>query len=142
MVALASSRLAPYGERAEVRLCGMDVRLPVPDRSVDRVVSTYVIDLLSEADTDRLLAEAMRTLRPDGRLCLVGITHGVSLLGRMVSAIWTGVHTLRPSLVGGCRPVVLGPRLEGGEWSIEHSAVVRMWGISSEVLVAAPGRTR
>jgi ubiquinone/menaquinone biosynthesis C-methylase UbiE len=138
MVALASSRLAPYGERADVRLCDTEVRLPVPDGSVDRVVSTYVIDLLSETDTRRLLAEARRVLRHDGRLCLVGLTRGVSLLGRTVSSIWTGIHGLRPAWVGGCRPVVLAPQLERSGWSIGHSWIVRTWGIPSEVLVAGP----
>lgn len=138
MVALASSRLTPYRDRAEVRLCNGGVDLPVPDASVDRVVSTYVTDLLSDADIGRLLEEAKRALTPDGRLCLVGITHGVGLVGRMVSRMWSAIHALRPSLVGGCRPMLLVPHLAGPDWSIVHSAIVQAWGISSEVLVAGP----
>jgi len=138
MVALASSRLGPYRGRAEVRLCAGAVDLPVPDASVDRVLSTYVADLLSEDDIRRLLAEARRVLTPGGRLCLAGITPGVSLLGRMVSGIWTRVHAISPALVGGCRPVRLGPDLATSGWSIVHSAVVQAWGISSEVLVSTP----
>jgi hypothetical protein len=37
--------------------------------------------------------------------------------------------------------MALAPRLAGAAWSILHSAVVRAWGLSSEVLVAAPART-
>lgn len=136
MVALASSRLALYRDRAEVRLCGGQVTLPVPGASVDRVVSTYVTDLLSEANIRGLLEEARRALTPDGLLCLVGITHGVSLVGRVVSSVWSAIHSLRPSLVGGCRPMLLAPQLARTEWSVVHSAVVQAWGISSEVLVA------
>jgi len=140
MVAVASSRLTPYRDHAEVRLCHGGVDLPVPDASVDRVVSTYVTDLLSEADIDRLLEEAKRALTPDGRLCLVGITHGVGPAHRMVSRLWTAIHSLRPSLVGGCRPMVLVTHLAGPDWSIVHSSIVQAWGISSEVLVAVPLR--
>lgn len=140
MVALASSRLTQYRDRAEVRLSNGDVDLPVPDGSVDRVVSTYVTDLLSDADVGRLLEEAKRALTPDGRLCLVGITHGVGLVARMVSRIWSVIHTLRPSLVGGCRPMLLVPQVAGPDWTIAHSAIVQAWGISSEVLVAGPLR--
>jgi SAM-dependent methyltransferase len=138
MVALASHRLRPYGQRAEVRRCEGQVELPVPDRSVDRILSTYVIDLLSEGDTHRLLEEARRSLTPGGFLCLVGLTHGVSLVGRVVSSVWTVIHSVRPALVGGCRPMVLTPRLERTGWSILHSTVVRKWGIPSEVVVASP----
>jgi hypothetical protein len=101
-------------------------------------VSTYVTDLLSDADIRGLLAEAKRALTPDGRLCLVGITHGVRLVGRIVSRTWSAIHTLRPSLVGGCRPMSLLPQLTGPDWSIVHWAIVQVWGISSEVLVAGP----
>jgi len=142
MVALASSRLRAYGQRAEVRRCEGQVELPVPDGSVDRVVSTYVIDLLSEADTHRLLEEAKRALKPGGHLCLVGLTDGVSPLGRVVSSLWTVIHAVRPALVGGCRPMVLTPRLERTGWSILHSTVVRKWGIPSEVVVASPSQGR
>jgi len=138
MVALASSRLAPFGDRAEVRLSHGDVDLPVPDASVDRVVSTYVTDLLSDSDVDRLLEEARRALTTEGCLCLVGITDGVRLVGRMVSRVWAAIHALRPSLVGGCRPKVLAPHLTDRAWSIVHSAIVQAWGIPSEVLVARP----
>src|SRR6266508_882694 len=138
MVALASSKLAPYRERAEVRLCDGQVALPVPDSSADRVVSAYVTDLLSETYTLLFLEEAKRALKPDGLLCLVGVTHGVGLLGHLVSGFWTAIHRLRPSLVGGCRPVLLTPQLERTGWSIVYSAVVRTWGIPSEVLVAGP----
>jgi len=138
MVALASSRLSPYRDRAEVRPSDGSVALPVPDASVDRVVSTYVTDLLSDADVGALLGEARRVLVPDGRLCLVGITHGVGLVGRVVSRGWSAVHRLLPSLVGGCRPMSLAPRVTGPDWAIVHSAVIQAWGIPSEVLVAGP----
>jgi len=110
----------------------------VANASIDRVVSTYVTDLLSEADTHRLLEEAKRALAPDGRLCLVGMTRGVGVLGRVVSGIWSTVHALRPSLVGGCRPVQHAPLLAATGWSLVHSGIVQAWGVSSEVLVARP----
>lgn len=136
MVGLAASRLAAYRERAEVRLCGGQVSFPVADASVDRVLSTYVTDLLPEASIRELLAESRRVLTPDGRLCVVGLTHGVSLVGRVVSNLWSALHSLRPAWVGGCRPMRLAPQLAGGGWSVVHSAVVQAWGLSSEVLVA------
>ena len=70
MVGLAGSALAPWAGRARVELTDGGVHLPVPDASVDRVVSTYVLDLLTPADAARLHrrgapgAAARRTARP------------------------------------------------------------------------------
>lgn len=138
MVSLAASRLRQYDDRAEVRLCSGDMELPVPDASVHRVLSTYVTDLLSEADIRRLLKEAKRALTPDGYLCLVGITHGERFVGRIVSRTWSAIHRLRPSLVGGCRPMSLVAHVNAPDWAIVHRAIVQSWGISSEVLLAMP----
>ena len=66
MVELARAALAPWAGRARVELTDGSVHLPVPDASVDRVVSTYVLDLLSPADADAFIAEARRVLRPGG----------------------------------------------------------------------------
>jgi SAM-dependent methyltransferase len=140
MIALAAARLAPYRDRAEVLRSDGTVNIPASDGSVDRVVSTYVADLLSEADTGRLLEEARRALKPHGRLCLVGLTRGKGLAGRIVSGAWSAIHALRPSWVGGCRPQVIRSRLAAGGWFIHHASVIRSWGISSEILVASPGR--
>ena len=38
------------------------------------VVSTYVLDILSDADIASMLRESHRLLRPGGVLCLTGLT--------------------------------------------------------------------
>lgn len=43
------SRLVRFGRRGGVLQTGGPVRLPLSDGSVDRVIATYVIDLLSSA---------------------------------------------------------------------------------------------
>jgi len=55
MTAIARERLQPFGEQAVVQTT--DGRLPVdrPDASVDRVVLTYVLDLLSDAGIQTVL---------------------------------------------------------------------------------------
>lgn len=39
-----------------------NVTFPLSDHSVDRVIATYVLDLLSEADIGRFFVEANRVL--------------------------------------------------------------------------------
>lgn len=136
MVRIARDRLRPWGERAEVRQSPGAVVLDEADAGFDRFIATYVLDLLSEEDISRLLAEAHRVLVPGGLLCLASLTEGQSLLAKSVTAVWKMVHAVRPALVGGCRPIRLARYLNDGDWRITHRAFITR-GISSEVVVAA-----
>jgi len=136
MMNLATERLAPYAERARVIQSDGTTRFPLADNSVDRVISTYVLDLLSDADIGEVVREAHRVLVVGGKLCLVSLTTGTTLPSRIVSAIWMKMFRLRPSLVGGCRPIRLGRFLDPGCWELEHGKVVSAFGIPSEVSVA------
>ncbi len=136
MQQLASERLRPWENRAEARLSDGSTRLEVTDASVDRIVSNYVLDLLSVEAIDAFLNEAHRTLQPDGRLCLTGLTFGAHLSSRLLIAGWRTVHWMRPALVGGCRPLELRDHLDRDSWRIEFREVVTAYGIPSEVVVA------
>ncbi len=135
MVGLATGRLEPFGARAQVTLSDGEVRFPVPDHSVDRVVSSYVLDLLSEADIERFFAEAYRVLRPTGRACIASLTRGVSLPSRIVSALWMAVFRVSPRVVGGCRPIRPRSFVDADRWRVVHRRVVTPFAVPSEVLV-------
>ncbi len=138
MVRLAKARLASFGPRATVRQTDGGLTFDRPDGAVDRVVATYVLDLLSRGDARTLIGEAHRLLAADGRLCLAGLTWGEGLLARAVSWGWDRLHAFRPEWVGGCRPLRMRPFLEGACWQVRHHRVVTGWGVPSEVLVAVP----
>jgi ubiquinone/menaquinone biosynthesis C-methylase UbiE len=137
MVGLARQRLAGWQDRAEIRQSDGSPHIQAPDRTFDRFMSTYVLDLQSAEDISIVLDEAHRVLLPDGLLCLVSATHGQTPLERFVMALAGGLHSLSPSLVGGCRAVDLRSFLES-HWRIVHRNVVSRWGIPSEVVVASP----
>ncbi len=136
MVELARARLARFGERAQVEPSDGAPRLPLADGAADRFVTNYVLDLLPLAEVGAALAEAHRLLAPGGRLCVTGLTEGNGRLSRLVSGLWRGVHRLSPRLVGGCRPLQVGRRLDLGRWRTLAEETVVAWGIPSEVLVA------
>lgn len=138
MVDLACERLARFRARASVTSASSQLEFPLPDGSVDRVVSTYVLDLLSESARRRFLGEARRTLRSDGLLCLAGITSGTTLFSRIVMSTWRWIFALNPVWVGGCRPIDLTAQLASTGWRVHFRAVVVAWGIASEVVIAAP----
>lgn len=136
MVRIAKARLARFSPRAQVLQCDGAARFPLPDDAVGRVVSTYVLDLLPQQTTEKCIREAHRVLGVGGRLCLVSLTNGTTLVSRIVSASWAFVHRMRPSLVGGCRPVRLAQYVDPRRWELEYENVAVAWGVPSEVLVA------
>ena len=136
MIGLATKRLEPWQDRAEVREAGGTPILPVPDASVDRFVSTYVFDLLEPEFSLRLVAEAHRALIPGGLLCTVNMTHGTTGFSRLVCLLWSSVCDRWPRLVGGCRPIGVAERLDPGQWRIRHHQSLVSFGICSEILVA------
>lgn len=138
MVELAREKLAPFRERAAVRLTEGSVTLDLPDASFDRVVSAFVLDLLSPDDIRTLLSEGHRILRPSGLLCLASLTYGRTPVSRLVTGIWVRLRALNPRIVGGCRPVNLHDFLPAEAWHIGHARVFTTLGVSTEVIVASP----
>lgn len=136
MVALATSRLEPWADRAEVHLTEGSPRLPLGDGACDRFLSTYVLDLLAEDEIRATLREARRVLSPGGRLCLASLTFGQTPFSRFVCRAWTTLYSVHPRLVGGCHPLRLEPLL-GSDWRVLHREVVCTFGICTEVLVAS-----
>jgi ubiquinone/menaquinone biosynthesis C-methylase UbiE len=136
MVDVATQRIAPYARRAQVFQADISALASVPAHSVDRVISTYVLDLMSEADIAEFLREANRILPAGGKVCLVSLTRGVTLPSRIVVSIWSLIFRLRASLVSGCRPIILQRHINPKYWQMEYRNVIVAFGVPSEVLVA------
>ncbi len=137
MVDLARERVARFGERARVVQTDGSPKLVAEGGSVDRVLSTYVLDLLSTADIQSFLVEAHRVLVPGGLLGLVSLGFGCTGPARLFIGVWSRLHRLSPRLVGGCRPLDLVRHLEPARWEVLHLETVTALGlVPSEVLVA------
>ena len=136
MVERARARLAPFEGRAQVLLTDGSLPWPLASGSVDRVVVSYVLDLLPDAEIEAVLAEAARILKPAGFLCLANLTGGVTPLSRLNMWRWRLLYRLNPLWVGGCRPLSVQPRLEARTWRLWYHEVVVAAAVPSEVLIA------
>lgn len=136
MVATAQERLQRFGARVQVVQIEGDLPLPLGAQGCDRILSTYVLDLLPDAEIEQFIAEAHRLLQPGGWLGLASITPGPTLSSAVVMQGWQWLHLLKPEVLGGCRPIRLAPRLSQTDWAIELQTVTTASGIASEVLAA------
>lgn len=136
MVSLSQERLGRFGTRAQVQLSEGQAKLDVRHAAFDRFVSTYVMDLLPDSEIRAVIAEAHRLLTPGGILTLASLTHGCTWFSRIVESAWTGLFSLQPKWVGGCRPISLIGFMGGSQWKIIHQAKFVQFGIPSEVIVA------
>jgi|GEM_PF-4110700 len=85
---------------------------------------------------DAVVGEAHRILEPGGLLCLSSLSTGSGAASRLTARLWSLVHRLSPSLVGGCRPLDIADHLPTKGWKIRHHARVAPFAIPSEVVVA------
>lgn len=138
MATLARDRLSTFGPRAAVQQTDGRLSFAQESGSQDCVMATYVLDLLSSSDIRDVLAEAHRVLHSSGRLVLAGLTWGEEPIARLVSTIWYGLYSVRPTWVGGCRPVDVRRVLADARWHVRHHEVVQAWGVPSEVVIAEP----
>src|SRR6202789_774431 len=90
MLALARENQKQAGATNVEFLKGEIENIPLPDNSVDVVISNCVINL--SADKDRVLSEAFRVLRPGGRLAVsdVVVRGAVPESVRKSMLLWVG----------------------------------------------------
>jgi ubiquinone/menaquinone biosynthesis C-methylase UbiE len=136
MVRLSEKRLQRFASRARILQTDGSLSFDILSGSFDRFVSIYVLDLLSTDDAKDVINEAHRLLEENGLVCLVSITPGKTFFSRFIMSAWMRIYQLRPSFLGGCRPVELMPLLDMVRWRILYHDVINTFGLSSEVLVA------
>ena len=90
MLALANENKRKAGVENVEFLKGQIEAIPLPDNSVDVIISNCVINL--SADKDRVLAEAFRVLKPGGRLAVSDVVTRGDMLPEIRQSVmlWVG----------------------------------------------------
>ncbi len=90
MLALARENQARAGATNVEFLKGQIEQIPLPDNSVDVIISNCVINL--SGDKDKVLAEAFRVLKPGGRFAVADVVTRGALPAELQASVvlWTG----------------------------------------------------
>ena len=93
-------------------------RLPLPDASVDLVVSNYCFHHLLDRDKERALTEVRRVLRPNGRFVFADMMFGVGVVQRRDrQVVWAKITgMLRKGPAGIVRLARNAARFLTGRW--------------------------
>lgn len=149
MISRARQSMEPYGDRFSCALLDTGEPAAAAKASgtvskVDRYISTFVLDLLSERDMYAVLDDAQARLEPKtGLLLLAGITWGWrdSLRTFAMTLVWEVLYRFVPRVVGGCRPQQLAPYLRARGWTVVSEQRTLPNGFPwmvSEVIAARP----
>ena len=136
MLSLTKQKLSQHAERVTLLNFEKKMTFPVDNSSFDLFLSNYVLDLLAEHEIQEVIQQAHRLLRNDGILAITSITRGMTLVSRIRMSVWSLLHKIRPSLVGGCRPLPLETFLSANQWHIKSQETVTRYGIASTVIIA------
>jgi ubiquinone/menaquinone biosynthesis C-methylase UbiE len=112
---------------------------PFRDAAFDLVFNSYMLDLVDGSMIPKVLSEFRRVLKTTGRLVLVSLTKGSKWYDNMRLYEWIYKHN--PTLLGGCRPVVLEPYLQQtGFKGIEGSFIHAGHLMPTKILSASKAR--
>lgn len=137
MAALTKARLARFGARVRIFETSGDTRSLFGEDKFDRIVTSYVLDLLSPEQTGAFLQAACDALADEGLLCAASIAPGPKFPSSAVMTLWRMLNSVSPVLTGGCRPIDLDRLLPSDRWSLRHVDTVTAWGVTSRVVIAS-----
>lgn len=134
MLEKTRKRVQKHGLTGRVNLQLGDARkLPYMNKLFNVVFNSYMLDLIDTPEIPKVLKEFKRVLKPGGRLILVNLSKGKSWYTNMKFYEW--IYSKCPSLLGGCRPVLIKSFLEElGFQSVEREFLLVGRIIPSEIV--------
>jgi demethylmenaquinone methyltransferase/2-methoxy-6-polyprenyl-1,4-benzoquinol methylase len=130
----ARKRLDRAGLSERVELIIEDaVNLPLEDDLVDAVLISFTLELFSREDLERVLEEAWRILRENGRLAVIALNKDENFTP--AGRLYEKLHELFPRFLD-CRPIPVVPILRREGWMIDRQETYSMWGLPVSVSLA------
>lgn len=133
MLNVTKERLEKAGLSERVELyCADAVSLPFNDSKFDAVFMSFTLELFDTPEIPKVLKEAGRVLKPNGRLGVVSMSkEGDSAPLRLYE--W--LHEKLPQYVD-CRPIYVESSIKDAGFTVESCEKVKLFSLPGEIVVA------
>lgn len=118
-------------DRQSTAITGDAVSLPFRSDSFHAAISTFTLELFSEAEIEQVLAELRRVLKTTGRMVIASLNQP-DTPSRAVS-IYQWFHTTFPHLVD-CRPIPVAEVIQKAGMVCTQRSTVNLWGLPVEII--------
>lgn len=137
MQSVAHEKVNESGTQAKVQLdVGSALALPYPDDTFDAVYTSFTLELFPAEDIPKVLAEARRVLKPDGRLGVVSMaTVSEGKHDSVLEGVYKWSHHHFPHIVD-CRPINLEKFVTDAGFEMIHDQRIEIWTMPVAVVVA------
>ena len=132
MLEKAKKRLDRFPHSNYSLSVGTAFQLEIANESIDTLMNSYMFDLITFNDMDRVLLEFRRVLKKEGKLVLVNMTEGESFGSRLYDLI----YNISPKVMGGCRGIKLSNKLRKHGFIVESREYIQQMLFPSEVILA------
>jgi len=131
---VSQSRLEKAGDADRVELQTGDASsLPYDSEAFDAIFMSFTLELFDVPELPLVLAECSKTLRHDGRICVVSMSN-IGRHGLMMKAyLWA--HRRLPRYVD-CRPIYVRRSLERAGLDVVEDRLMTMWRLPVEIVLA------
>jgi demethylmenaquinone methyltransferase/2-methoxy-6-polyprenyl-1,4-benzoquinol methylase len=134
MLRVARRHIARLEPRPAIRLQRGDARtLPYASGHLDAVFTSFTLELFDEGEIPSVLREAVRVLRPGGRLCVVSLVEGEATTRR--ARLYQWFRRRWPHLID-CRPIPLRALLKQASFQLKSTEATDVAGLPVRIVVA------
>lgn len=134
MLDVATKLIREHAPQAPIELQLGDARkLTSGDGQFDAVFTSFTLELFEEPDIARVLAEAKRVLKPNGRLAVISLNKTEPLT--IAEDIYIYLHRHFPHFID-CQPIKVEQHLKDAGFAIAKSETMSLWGLPVAMVVA------
>jgi len=135
MLAVAENKLIKANLSKNVTLiCGDAAQLPYPDGNFNALYSSFTLELFDTPEIPTVLAECLRVLRPDGRICIVAMAKSPKL--NLITRLYEWTHRNFESYAD-CRPIFAAKSLETAGFKVQTIQQMSMFGLPVDVVLGS-----
>ncbi len=115
---------------------GTALELPFPANSLDAIFMSFTLELFEDTDIPNVLSEIQNTLKPGGRLGVVGLS--LPPAGESPSLMTRGYQWFHRHFphIADCKPIPIKEVIEEAGFIIVKNEIESMWGMEVAVSVA------